>query len=264
MRTTEPQAREGSEFQSYEGFSVEYRDGRHMYWGHIDGRRDHWVSVTSAIGILDKPALRQWYAREAAIGLQELTRNYMQPSSFTRENVLAILREKGFGPEVQRDAGAERGNAVHAALRAYCETGRVPALKDYPEAHRGYVQALCAALVDLDPEPQMVEQIVGSPKHGFAGRLDLICNVGMERQLWDAKTSPNAHKYPEAHLQVGGGYPACFPECGIEPVDKAMILVLDESGEYVIAEAKGTPEDFLAILGAHKALSALKKALRDD
>src|ERR1700733_10404659 len=52
--------RDGSEIQHYDTFDVEYRDASHRYWLHHDGERTPAVSVTSALNVLDKPALLSW------------------------------------------------------------------------------------------------------------------------------------------------------------------------------------------------------------
>lgn len=84
----------------------------------------------------------------------------------------------------------------------------------------------------------------------------------------DLKTTTDVVKklgYPEPHLQLAG-YQLMFPECGIEPVERAIILAVDESGSYDpernTAECVADTDDFLALLAAHRAVSAVKSKLR--
>jgi hypothetical protein len=299
---------DGSEIQEYDGFSIEYRDASHRYWiwngygevmdedgnEELVGERTPATSVTAALGILDKPALRKWQGNVDSAAVLQLERDG-ELRNIPVDKAIYIARQRGLGAEALRDSGAERGTAVHEALRAYCSDGKVPALGEFSEGVRGYVQGLCAWLIDAEPEPIITERIVGSPTHGFAGRLDLICEIqtftssGCElcakggqpgwlvepdgktpchcldfrkqRTLIDLKTSANAHKYPESHIQLAG-YQVAFPECGIEPVEAAMVLSVDETGAYQTAECKAEQEDFLAVLSAHRAVARVRSALK--
>ncbi len=259
------------EFADFDWGKVEFMPKSHRYALHIkaeelfedhDGelKRVPAISVTSAIGILDKPALRKWYGAEDALAVLEMERAG-ELVGIPDDQAIYVARSKGRGAEAKRDAGAERGNAVHLALRGYCESGVVPSLSGLPDSTRPYVQALCSWLLDASPEPLMVEQIVGSPTHGFAGRFDLLATIDGTLCLIDAKTSSGAHKYPEASLQMAG-YELAFPECGIAPPERSLILTLTDSGLYEVGEAKGKAEDFLAVLAAQKAVSGLRNALR--
>ncbi len=255
------------EFQQYEGFAVEFLPNSHRYFLHKsppDGRLPA-ISVTSALSILDKPALRRWQGNEDATAVLGLERDG-ELRGVPTDKAIYVARERGYGAEALRDKGGARGTAVHEALRMYCETGAVPSLGDYNDETRGYVQAACEWLLEASPEPcdGLVERIVGSPEYGYAGRFDLIAYLdgpGKPRTLVDFKTSANAGAYPESHLQLAG-YQIAFPECGIKPVEKAIIVALDENGFYKVTECMSTGTDFLAILTAHRRVSALKKALK--
>ena len=250
----------GSEYQDYpeQGFRIEYRDASHRYWGLIGERREPWVSVTGALNILDKPNLIRWAGRVDSEAVLELERQGMLEGR-TVDEAHRIMREHGMGAEAKRNAGATRGTAVHDALAAYCMTGKIPQLADLSDEARGYVQAVADWLIELAPEPILSEQIVGSPTHGFAGRFDLICAIEGQRCLVDLKTS--AKPYPEMHIQLAG-YQRAFQECGIEPVDKAYIVTVAEDGTWQMTEGRAKAEDFLAVLGANRALSGVRKAVK--
>ncbi len=253
-----------TEIQDYDGFSVEYKDASHRYWicrpKERPFDREPAISVTSALSILDKPALRRWQGNEDATAVLGLERDG-ELRGVPTDKAIYVARERGYGAEALRDKGGARGTAVHEALRLWCSEQKIPNLSDYPDEVRGYVQAMCDFLVVEQPEPLIVERIVGSPQHGFAGRLDLIAGLDKARCLIDAKTAKNAFMYPENHAQLGG-YSLTFPECGIDPVDKMLILSLAEDGSWRLDEGLGTPDDFLSILNAHRRVSALKKALK--
>jgi hypothetical protein len=249
----------GSEFQDYDGFRVEYRDASHRYWIHqpLLSNRESAVSVTSVLGLLDKPALRKWYGAQDATAVLELEREG-DLIGIPSDKAIYVARQKGVGAEAKRDAGASRGTAVHDALRAYCEDGTVPALGDFPESVRGYVQGVCSWLVEAAPEPLMTERIVGSPTQLFAGRFDLLATIDGVRTLVDLKTSSSIH--PEMHLQLAG-YQLAFAECDIEPVERAIILAAAESGHFTTARCRAKPAAFLAVLRAHREVKALESEI---
>ncbi|HXJ92654.1 MAG TPA: hypothetical protein VMT20_07200 [Terriglobia bacterium] len=250
-----------SELQLYEGFTVEYRDASHRYWllEGDDGRRAV-PSVTTILGILDKPALRRWQGNLDAAAVLTLEREG-KLQGVDPDGAAQIARERGLGAEARRDAAGTRGTAIHDALEAYCTEGKVPALADFPEDHKGYVQGLCAWLSDARPEPLIVERIVGSPRYGFAGRLDLIAMVGGKRLCCDLKTNRSGY-YPESHAQIAG-YRLTFPECGIEDVDGGMIVQVAADGSYETVEAVAGPDAFLSVLGCYRAVQDVKKALKE-
>ncbi len=259
-----------SEFQPYDGFEVEYRDASHRYWIWPDGRteaatverlnREPVISVTSALSILDKPALRRWQGNEDATAVLGLERDG-ELRGVPTDKAIYVARERGYGAEALRDKGGARGTAVHEALRLWCAEQKIPNLSDYPDETRGYVQAMCDFLVVEQPEPIIVERIVGSPRYGYAGRLDLIGMLKGKRACLDAKTGTNAGLYREAHTQLVG-YEETFPECGIEPVEESWVLELREDGSWELRRGLGRPEHWFAVLEAHKQMRALEKALK--
>jgi len=273
-RMTIPEAkRADEEMVVYDQFAVQYKDASHRYWilrqdarletvevgKEIPVIREPAVSVTSVLGILDKPNLRRWYGTQDATATLMLEREGKLEGVDT-EQAVHIMRERGLGAEAKRDAGASRGTAVHDALQAYCESGKIPKLADYSDEVRGYVQGVAAWILEASPEPVMCEQIVGSPEHGLAGRFDLIANIRGVRSLCDLKTSGGAGKYPESHAQMGG-YRLCFSECQIPEVDQSFVIEVTEKGEFRQVPALGEPEDFLAILAAQKAVKSLKSRI---
>jgi len=250
--------RDGSEIQHYETFSVEYRDASHRYWIHHDGERNPAVSVTAVLGVLDKPALLSWAEACGAEGALILERRG-ELRNVDPKAAIDVVRINGLGKDAKRDAGADRGTAIHDALRIYASEGTAPNVGDFPAEVRGYVSGLCKWLLEANAEPVHVEQIVGSAKHGYAGRLDLIANLTAGRTLVDLKTSPKARVYPEAHIQAAG-YSLALQECGIEPVEHILIVAVGEQGEFSTRAGCADPGDFLAVLGCHRAMGRVKKA----
>ena len=112
--------------------TVEYRDASHRYWVHYENQRTAAVSVTSALKVLDKPALLSWAEAAGAEGAVRLERagelRDVDPSEAIR-----IVRINGMGMDAKRDAGADRGTAVHRVLEFWARENEVPDLADFPE-----------------------------------------------------------------------------------------------------------------------------------
>lgn len=252
--------RDGSEIVQYAGFAVEYRDSSHRYWLHEKSGRIPAVSVTSALKVLDKPALIGWAEKCGVEGALELERDG-KLDGIAIWDAAGVMRGMGLGADAKREAGADRGTAIHDALQAYCSDGTVPNVADFDPEVRGYVSALCGWLLVASPEPLLVEQIVGSPEFGYAGRIDLVANVDGQRTLCDLKTSPAGRIFTEAHLQTAA-YGLALEECGLEPVSRTVIVGCGADGEFQQADCCADPQQFLDVLKCHRAVNAVRAAVR--
>jgi hypothetical protein len=252
--------REGSEIVTYHGFAVEFREASHRYWTILGDERTPAVSVTSALRVLDKPALVSWAERCGVEGALRLERAGIL-TGVSLDDALGVVRAHGEGAEAKRDAGADRGTAIHEALRSYCADGKVPTLGDFDPAVRGYVQGLCKWLLAAQPEPILTEQIVASPTHEYAGRIDLLATIDGRRQLVDLKTNPAGRVYAEAHLQTAG-YVLALYECGLDPVDGAMIVAAGQDGTFQQSVCCSEPSHFLAVLACHRAVAEVRAQAR--
>jgi genome maintenance exonuclease 1 len=264
MSAIELAGKEGSEFTSYAGFRVEYRDASHRYWLIKDGKREPAVSVTSALKVLDKPALLGWAERMGAEGALWLEREggltYPNGDEIPISEAIKEVRSQGLGADAKRDAGGDRGNALHEAQRIYCETGTVPNVGDFDPEHRGYVSGYCAWLLRDEPEPIFTERVVGSVEHSYAGRVDMLAKIKGRIVLPDLKTAGRA--YPEQHLQVGG-YMGALAECSPEiEVDEGMILLVGADGSFATHPCLVMPGDFLAVLACHRTMVHVRNMLR--
>jgi hypothetical protein len=247
--------RDGSEFTEYDGFAVEYRDASHRYWITKDSERKPAVSVTGALKILDKPALLQWAERAGAEGAAELAR-MGELDGCPPGEVIDRVRLFKLGMDAKRDAGAERGTIVHRVLEAYGRDGTVPNVGDFEPQIRGYVQGLCKWLLKANPEPVAIEQVVGSPTHWYAGRADLVANIGGLTYLCDLKTNPSGRVYDEAHVQAAA-YQLALEECGI-PTLGAVLVAVGEDGTFEEVPCCADPLDFLSVLDTHRRMGRIK------
>lgn len=208
------------------GIHIAYNDEKHRY--DVDGER--YPSVTTLLGVIDKSGpLMAWAVRETKEG-----RDYRET----------------------RDTAATRGTSVHDALEVLATDGTPPSLSDFPEEDRGYVQGLCSWWLEAKPEPLMVEQVVASRLNRFAGRFDLLANIGGESWLVDLKTSGSV--YPEMHFQIAA-YELALVECGWPRPDHGGILRVDQEGTYEFVVARATEEDFLTVASLYESLKRVRR-----
>lgn len=98
-------------------------------WYHLDGRK--YVSVTTVLGALAKPALIPWAARTAAEAVLE------DPAAYdTVEKAAAVIYRK-------RDGAADRGSLIHS-LAEVTTRGVDVDLAGVPADARGYAAAFMA------------------------------------------------------------------------------------------------------------------------
>jgi len=145
-------------------------------------------SVTTVLGVLDKPALPWWGQKvgvEGVLALYESGHLYGSGSPETTflchdwnratvDSVVALLTERKLTVNHVRDKAGDRGQSVHDAFEAWARTGLKPDASIYPDEERGYVEGLLAFLADVPSiEPIAAEVLVASAEHGFAGRYDI-------------------------------------------------------------------------------------------
>lgn len=166
-------------------------------------KRQRMTSVTTLIdAITAKGGLVPWAERIAVRDtLEAVHRGVLSPGVDSRA-ALGVLRANELGVDAEKRTAATRGLNLHALLEEYMRTGTAPNPAAHPEPHRGYIRALAGFLAKYDPEPLLIEHMVACPEHGYAGRLDLVADVGGLPSLWDLKTQENAGIYAGAHVQA--------------------------------------------------------------
>lgn len=194
----------------------------------VDG--EPYLSVTKAIGVIDKPALRWWYANQV---------------------YLAMVKDPGLGEQEAMAApyrsskkAMTRGTTIHSIIELYRDHGKQ--LNKAPEHIVPYVKAFYQWIKDNEVEVVEHERTVVSHKYRYAGTLDLLCqlNGSKEKVVIDVKTSKDGNIYPESSLQVSA-YINALQEEG-EEVTNGYVLALSESGTYTFAQANYQLRPFLA------------------
>ncbi len=258
------------------------------------------VSVTTALEVLDKPALPWWGMTigvkgvHALIGMGVVRLGYKEGGEptivravgdvweeQTPEQLTAALTDiKATVNHVKDDAG-KRGQSAHDAFEAWGVTGELPDPKAYTFVEQPYVQALRDFLVQLDFETEGNEVMVASPTYGYAGRYDIRGKLNqsakvitktypksepkhtlMEAGNWllDLKTSKDV--YVSHFLQLEA-YEGASVECGYRETDFRAVIQVGADGRYQLRIVRGvTQDDYVQIVNTYHVMQRAKEALK--
>jgi hypothetical protein len=174
---------------------------------YVDANGRKVPGVTTIIGDgIPKPALVNWAAEataEYAVNQWE-TLSELPPA--------ARLKELKGARYADRDTAANKGTQVHGLGEKLVQGQRI----SVPDGLEGYVESYIKFLDDFDVQPVLVERVVLSHKHGYAGTFDLIADLldpddpnpdreARRRIRWllDLKTSRSGI-FGETALQLAG------------------------------------------------------------
>lgn len=232
----------------------------HRYYFNGQGP---WPSVTTVIGILDKPAVVQWKARETARAILKDPDTYVVSTddptylSGLDERINAAVRSA----DSQRDTAAKLGTSVHLLANIVGASESAVDGFQLSEQEKPYVDAFRGFLAFLEAQGGTIvssEHAVWN-LNGYAGTYDLI--LSLRDQLWliDIKTSKGY--YPEYGLQLAAyrwgenialpGDPRLYP---MPEIQRTGVLHLrpdqyPDSGWRLI-EYPTTERDYIAFLAA--------------
>lgn len=239
---------------TYPGIHVEYFDSSHRY--KVNGQ--YVPSVTTVLGVLDKPALPHWAANMTIEGVCKLAkRRGSVPTDPKR--LKDALRKARLSHYFRTEDAQDRGTDVHQVWEDWNERGIIPNLADYPEDRHPHIREMASFIADYSPTSLATEQVVGSVEHGYAGRLDTVVtlNLGDGLDLIDVKTGKGV--YPNSMFPQLVAYEIARRECGLPPTKRQGILRLPAEGPYELAWSDAEPEDFLSILYCWKSQQRWKK-----
>jgi len=180
----------------------------------------HWVngvpyvSVTTALDIMDKPALRYWFGKQIFLAM------VANPTLNEQEALAAPYNKSG--------EAKERGSTVHSIVETYKHTGEY--IDSVPDKFKGYAKAFYTWVEDNDIEILEQERLVVSKVHNYAGILDLLVRFRKSGRVYviDIKTGKDI--YPEAYVQLSA-YKNALEENGTK-ADETGVLLLQEDGSH--------------------------------
>lgn len=187
-----------------------------------------YVSVTNVLQAIDKPALRRWVGKEVYLAM-------VKNPNLTESEALAA-------PYKISDDAKTRGTTIHSIVEAYKESGAE--IKPEDAKYAGYAQAFHKWVKDNNMEVIDHEKTVISKKYGFAGTTDMIVRNRQTGEVWVCDVKTGKDIYQEAFLQVSA-YKQALIENGTQ-IDKAGVILLQESGTYKFGESEDYFQYFLA------------------
>jgi hypothetical protein len=221
------------------------RDDKHAYI--VDGEIVY--GVTSIIGVIDKPALKQWAANKAADKFRELVRPGIALDELDLANAYEQIRF-AFKLYSKRalDVGTLAHNKIEEIVNAHIKGTQQPDLPIQEEA-KNAVQAF----IDWEKKHNVKflhsERKIYSRKHKFAGTVDIIAEVDGQFSVLDIKTS--AAVYQEYFFQTAAYSKAVEEEFG-KKVERNIILRVDKNGKGVEAKENGSIDDCFEVFLACK------------
>lgn len=164
-------------------------------------------SVTTIIGVLDKPALLYWAAgltADAAIDSQATWQGMLEDRG--REEAWKWLRDARFRRPRDLLSATDLGTVVHACCEQYALTGTRPTLGEIAQRVRDQggrqvlvddESAVVSQMLDqfdgwlqrFSPEYQATEVCVYHPTYGYAGQADGFLTIDGVRAIIDYKSS---------------------------------------------------------------------------
>lgn len=221
-------------------------NGQRMYQHPVDGH--HMPAITSILGVIDKPALVGWSARETAI------------AAF--ENRFALVRVKDQGAAVDmlknaryRSSGekAKVGTTVHQIAQALALDERLPL---FDERHAPYADSFLMFVEDYKPRFTHVEATVFSDTYDYAGTFDFLGEIDGLLILGDHKTGKGV--YEEVGLQLAAArfaehvWDSLTGELHPMPEVRGCIAVHLQPDGYQVFHVRADRRDHAAFLGARQ------------
>lgn len=273
------------------------------------GRWKEVPSVTTVLDVLNKAALPWWGMKVGIEGVLALVSDGHLQAAMTESGVrLAcmeldltfptaprdqlvvadepritdLLKEHKLTVNHVRDAAGDRGQNVHDAFEAWAKEGTMPNPDLFPEHEQGYVAGLRKFIQESGAVAVANEVMVGSVKHGYAGRYDVDIEYpkdveivvhhtpvrGEKRELLaagiytdDLKTSKGIY---DSHFKQLAAYAEARIECGYAPTSGQGVIHVDANGNYKRVPSPALFKHFKSTLAEYKAQQDLEKRRKES
>ena len=222
----------------------------------LDGEKI--TGVTTALGVMDKPALRNWYAEQAA---KRAVDEWDRLADLPVSDRLDYIKR---GPRDTVTAAALRGTEIHSLGEKLAHGDEV----EVPAEHRGPVEAYARFLDEWDVQTIATETPLASVQHRYGGTADQWARIGRRDGamcLLDVKTGKGV--YSETGLQLAAyRYSELIqPEKGVEIETPAVDLVYvahvlpDTVRMLPVIANEAVFRDFLYVLQVYRHVEACKE-----
>jgi hypothetical protein len=231
------------------------------------------ISVTTALKVLDKPALVGWAARTVAEEFMAQLPAAVRASR-AKPSREAFIKEIKGSPYAKRDKAANRGTEVHEAAEAHI-LGKP---RKVAEEIEPFVVQLLDAIETLGMTFEASEATVANPEIGYAGTGDIWATLTKHLDpswtwLLDIKTGDDSKPidaaYPEYAYQLSAL--AHCPELWLPDhtiidapkVDRAAVLNLRPSGWAMVPVPVPVMEPAFVLFSRCVEIAALQTELKD-
>ena len=270
-------------FKMYGGdVELKYYDAKHQYFVdgfYIDG-------VTSILGVVDKPMLVPWAAKEAVRHIGYYDKEIWTPDGYVsvpeeeqasghRRMVAELERMKTLNPDEywrllkeakgehmrKKEEAADIGTMVHAWIESYIKytLGREiappnpPTLPKVKEGVAAFLEWVAANKIEFT----LSEEKIYSRKHKYAGTLDFACRLNEKLTMGDIKTS-NFYD-PKMFWQVSAYQAARQEEFVSEKYEEQVIVRCGKDGTLEVHKSKGFKKDIKAFYACQVIYNRLKE-----
>jgi len=224
------------------------RNGRHY---QVEGFSEPFPSVTTVLGIINKPALIPWARNMALESVKETLYEHLE-ESIDPHWVEEIIEQARRRPDQLRDQAADFGTQAHVLIEQIIQ-GLEP---DIPVEMEPVVQSFTNWRQDSGLDIQLTETMVYSGKYRYAGAMDAVAYRNGQLVALDWKTGNGL--YPEHLLQVAA-YAKALEEMSGESVTEAWAVKLGKKAPEFEARKVG---DLDTAFIAFRAALYLWKAMR--
>ena len=169
--------------------SSQNAQGQRIYTWPLTG--EQFSSVTTILDVINKPALKQWAANQAATYVIENFNEVHKTLMKDRTEAHDLIK---FAHKRYTDTASDMGTHAHACVEAYIRG------EDIPEPIPPHMDHFYAWCKEYEPKFVECESTVYNRAVGYAGTMDLIAIIDGARTIVDIKTGKNV--WPEAALQL--------------------------------------------------------------
>jgi len=211
-----------------------------FYW---KGEKPY-VSVTTVIGIIDKPMLRRWYGEQVYNAM-------LANPNLRKEDALAA-------PSDISSQAKNRGSTVHSMVEAYKQGNKIEEV-DIPEQYKGYATAFYKW---ADQHPLSIleqEKSIFSEEYKYAGTLDMLVKINGSKEITLLDIKTGKYIYQEAYLQTAA-YQNALREQGIT-ADNIGVLLLQSDGSFKFEVMGDFTRKFEGFLACKKIWEALNEEM---
>lgn len=226
------------EFKLYDGrVLLRYDDAKHKYVAvEEDGSVINAPSITTVLGVINKPMLMQWAVNQAINHLQS---RLFDGGEFSELDISLFLEEAKYAHRAVKEKAGSIGTAAHNWLEGYWHqkihasaSGETFALPPLPEDSqvRNCAEAAIKWMAEYDIKPLLIEKPVYSRIYQVAGRMDKLAWINGVLTVVDWKSSSAI--YPEYRFQISA-YLFIYEEETGQRVEGAWLVRLGKhDGEF--------------------------------